>query len=335
MSPLARIGSVKVKLGLLIVAAVAISATMSQVGFRLGWPIWLRPVIAGVVSLALVQALARGMTRPLRDMAAATTAMANGETVRPIETRSRDEIGQLAAAFNSMVTDLGALERERRDLVANAAHELRTPIAGLQATLENLRDGVVAPDDEILERLSVQADRLGHVVTGLLDLSRLESDDVPAASDRVDLAAVATAAIDVAVADRPDVAPRLVRTGDLALRGDEQLLERLVTNLVRNAVVHGAGADVEVDLRADDDAIVVSVADRGPGLGSADPAQVFDRFVRSDASRSESRPGTGLGLAICAAIVARHGGTIAAEDRSPSGARFTVVLPRRPESETP
>lgn len=333
-SPLARVGSVKLKLGLLIVAAVAISATMSQVGFRLGWPVWLRPVVAGVVSLTLVQVLARGLTRPLREMAAATRAMARGEHVDPIETDNRDEIGQLASAFNSMVQDLEGLERERRDLVANAAHELRTPIAGLQATIENLRDGVVDPGPEVLERLAEQADRLGYIVVGLLDLSRLEADDVPIERHAMDLAEVAATAIQVATTDRSTMSPTLTVTGDPTYSGDEQLIERLLTNLVRNAVVHGLGSDVCVQVTGKPNAVTITVSDRGPGLGLAEPERVFDRFVRSDSSRGESRPGTGLGLAICAAIAARHGGQIEATEVDPRGTRFAVQLPQHPAKDS-
>ena len=111
MKPLDRVPSVKLKLGLLIVAAVAVAATMSQVGFRLGWPIWLRPVVAACVGLLMVQILARGMTRPLREMSRAARAMAAGDYDQRVSTQSRDEIGELADAFNSMATDLAELEQ--------------------------------------------------------------------------------------------------------------------------------------------------------------------------------------------------------------------------------
>jgi signal transduction histidine kinase len=330
VKPLERIGSVKLKLGLLIVAAVATTAAMSQIGFKLGWPIWVRPIVAGCVSLLMVRVLSRGMTSPLRQMASAAQAMARGETVEPIHTRSRDEIGELARAFNSMTEDLEALEAERRALVANAAHELRTPIAGLQATLENVRDGIVEPTPEVIERLSGQAERLGHIVNELLDLSRLEAVDQPIQNDSVSLNDIIRPAVATAVDDRPELSPAVTLEDGLIVRGDPSLLGRLVTNLVRNAVLHGDPNTITVDSECRDNHITIAVSDRGPGLSLAEPNRVFDRFVRGETARSQDRPGTGLGLAISQAIALRHGGRIDVRNLSPTGCCFTVTLPAAP-----
>ncbi len=327
MKPLERIGSVKLKLGLLIVAAVAVSAAMSQIGFRLGWPIWVRPIVALFVSLLFVGLLSRGMTSPLRQMAAATRVMARGDKVDPIATKSRDEIGELARAFNSMTDELDTLETERRALVANAAHELRTPIAGLQATLENVRDGVTAPTPDVINRLSDQADRLGHIVNELLDLSRLEAIDHPLRRERINVTDIITPAVTTATADRTGIAPTIHSDDTLEVTGDPSLLGRLVTNLVRNAVLHGDPDSITVRAARDGPDVAISVSDHGSGLSLADPSRVFDRFVRGDRSRSEDRPGTGLGLAISQAIAQRHGGRIEVQNLEPSGCRFTVTLP--------
>lgn len=327
MKPLERIGSVKLKLGLLIVAAVGISAAMSQIGFKLGWPIWVRPIVALFVSLAFVGLLSRGMTLPLRQMAAATKAMARGDKVDPIETRSRDEIGELARAFNSMTDELDTLETERRALVANAAHELRTPIAGLQATLENVRDGITAPTSDVIDRLSDQTDRLGHIVNELLDLSRLEAVDHPLRMECLAVADIIGPAVATATGDREDIAPTIRTDDGLLVTGDPSLLGRLVTNLVRNSVLHGDAETIAVNAMRDGAHVIISVSDHGPGLSLADPGRVFDRFVRGETSRSEDRPGTGLGLAISQAIAQRHGGRIDVENLEPEGCRFTVTLP--------
>lgn len=327
MKPLERIGSVKLKLGLLIVAAVGVSAAMSQIGFRLGWPIWARPIVALFVSLVFVGLLSRGMTSPLREMAAATRVMARGDKVEPIDTRSRDEIGELARAFNSMTDELDALETERRALVANAAHELRTPIAGLQATLENVRDGITAPTPDVIDRLSDQADRLGHIVNELLDLSRLEATDHPLRLEPLDVGDVIAPAVATATGDQPDTSPAISTDHGLVVHGDPSLLGRLITNLVRNAVLHGDPESISIRAARDGPHVTVSVSDCGPGLSLEDPGRVFDRFVRGDRSRSEDRPGTGLGLAISQAIAQRHGGRIDVENLDPRGCRFTVTLP--------
>jgi signal transduction histidine kinase len=142
MRPLDRIGRIKLKLGAAILAAVAVTVVVVSAGEQAGvWPVF-TGVIAAVLALAVVQLLAHGMTSPLREMAAAAKAMAHGDYDRRVTATSRDEVGELARAFNAMAAELAEADRMRRDLVANASHELRTPIGALRATLENLIDGV-------------------------------------------------------------------------------------------------------------------------------------------------------------------------------------------------
>ena len=130
------------------------------------------------MSLVVARLMARGMTQPLRDMAAAARRMEVGDYSARIQTRSRDEVGELAAAFNRMSAELEHLEQSRRDLVANVSHELKTPIAAIRAHLENLLDGVEQPEPATLEVMLAQVERLGRLVDQLLDLSRLESGEV-------------------------------------------------------------------------------------------------------------------------------------------------------------
>ena len=177
--PLDRLGSIKTKLGVLVAVTVAVAATLSVVGARLE----LSPVftIPGAVLVALVvtQILASGMTSPLREMTAAARTMATGNYSRRVRATSRDEVGELARAFNTMAADLEAVDRQRRDLVANVSHELRTPVSALRAVLENLVDGVSPPDRATLQAALEQTERLGRLVTDLLDLSRVDAGLVP------------------------------------------------------------------------------------------------------------------------------------------------------------
>ena len=143
-------------------------------------------IVAAVVALVFVRFLARGMTTPLREMAEATQAMAKGDYARRVTDTSHDEVGRLARSFNQMAAELAETDRVRRDLVANVSHELRTPLTALQATLENLVDGVATADPETLRTMLTQVERLGRLVTQLLDLSRLEAGTVPL--DRQDFA---------------------------------------------------------------------------------------------------------------------------------------------------
>ena len=180
MRPLQSLPSLKLKLGIVIVAAVWITAVATIVAVRwLGLPSIVGAGAGIALALGCVQLLARGTTKPLREMAAVASAMARGEHGRQVAVTSNDEVGELARAFNRMTAELAETDRLRRDLVANVSHELRTPIGALQAVLENVVDGVSEPDPETLRTMLAQTRRLGRLVAQLLDLSRLEAGEQP------------------------------------------------------------------------------------------------------------------------------------------------------------
>ena len=331
MRPLDRLPSIKLKLGVAIVIAVGVSSTVSFVGFQLGVPIWARPLIAVTIALAMVQVLARGMTSPLRDMAAAAMAMARGNYERRVTATSADEVGDLARAFNTMSAQLAEVDRQRRDLIANVSHELRTPLTALRAQLENVVDGVGAPDPETLEVMLRQVDRLSRLVTQLLDLSRLEAGMHPFDKREVQMAEVVEAAVAEVKLASPaaqvvvDVAP------DVRITGDADRLQQVVMNLVENGVRHSpADAAVTVSAERSNGVVRLSVADAGSGVAEEDTDRIFDRFYRADAARVSSSGGAGLGLSIARWIVDLHGGDIHAEPQQPTGCRVVVTLPEHP-----
>jgi signal transduction histidine kinase len=326
--PLDAVSSIKLKLGLAIVAAVGVSAVVSYLGFLYGIPLWLRPVISASLALAMIQILARGMTSPLREMAEAAQAMARGDYERRVAATSRDEVGALARAFNAMAADLAELDRWRRDLVANVSHELRTPISALQATLENMVDGVQAPDPERLEMMLRQVERLGRLVAQLLDLSRLESGALALDRCSFDVAPMLRDAVRDAAAQNPST-PVVITVDDaLVADGDPERLHQVVANLVANAVRHSpSGAPVHVAAKGDDARLLIEVADEGPGIAPEERTRVFQRFYRVDAARASFDGGAGLGLAIARWIVDLHGGEIRPEANEPKGCRMVVVVP--------
>lgn len=296
---------------------------------------WTQLAVAGLIgailAIAFARWLARGMTRPLRDMADAASRLETGDYSRRVNTVSQDEVGQLAQAFNKMAAELGAIDALRRELVANVSHELRTPISALRAHLENLLDGVEPADPATLEAMLAQSERLGRLVDQLLDLARLESGTAEFRSEPVVVGAlVERVRSEISVAGRArDVSVIADVSADLPeLRADPERLHQVLFNLLDNAVRHTpAGGRVMVRAQAQERSMLLSVEDTGPGIPEDQRARVFERFYRVDASRSRDGGGTGIGLAIARSIVEGHAGRIWVDEAPGGGSRFNVELP--------
>lgn len=332
MRPLDRVGSIKLKLSLVIVAAVAISALVSTIGLRAGVPVWLRPFIAAAIALLLVYPFARGITSPLREMAAASKAMADGDYSHPVTTSSSDEVGELARAFDDMRAQLAEVDRQRRELIANVSHELRTPLTGLRARFENIADGVEIADPENVRSTLAEIERLSSLVAQLLDLSRIESGASPLEVDEFEVADVLHHAADSARLRRPDVTVEVLSANGITYRGDEARVLQVVRNLLDNAARFSpVGETIELSARTTPAGIELAVADHGPGIPRGERQRVFERFYRSDHARSSDGAGSGLGLSIALGIVDLHHGTIAIRANDPSGCRVVVSLPNQPE----
>jgi signal transduction histidine kinase len=336
MRPLNRVRSLKLKLGIVILLATlagivgfAFSRRVLGLSGLMSLPIGL------AVALVLTQLLARGMTRPLREMAAAATAMAAGDYGHRIASPAADEVGDLARAFNTMADQLQETDRLRRDLIANASHELRTPLTALKARLENVVDGVEPADPRTLQTMLDQVERLGRLVQQLLDLSRLESRAEPLdrrlfpLSEVLDRVAEETRALAGDVAVVVDVVEP-----EPMVDGDRERVHQLVVNLVANAVRHsppGATVVIRAAQPAAGGSVELEVRDDGPGIPPDEAARVFERFYRLDAARAADDGGAGLGLAIARWIAELHGGSIRTApvqpDGDPPGCRMLVTLP--------
>ncbi|NRQ38027.1 DUF4173 domain-containing protein [Nonomuraea sp. NN258] len=329
MRPLDFLGRIKVKLGIVIVLAVATAFVVNEVGLNSGFTRDVRIAVAVILALIMVQVLAMGMTKPLRQMARAAQTIAKGHYLLRVRATSRDEVGELARAFNAMAADLGEVDRQRRELIANVSHELRTPITALRAVLENVVDGVSAPDPETMRTALAQTERLGRLVAQLLDLSRLDSGVRLIEPDDVELAPLIEQAVREASLAREDVAIRPAVRAGLVVRADPDLLAQVLANLLDNAVRHSpAGGEVTVTATASGAGVRLAVADQGPGIPVAARGRVFERFSRLDAGRAADSGGAGLGLSIVKEIVELHGGSIRIDDGR-AGCRMVVELPER------
>jgi signal transduction histidine kinase len=236
-----------------------------------------------------------------------------------------------------MSAELQQLEQLRRDLVANVSHELKTPITALRAHLENILDGVERPDPATLQVMLAQSERLGRLVEQLLDLSRLESGDVPLDREPVSLAPIVTqvlSEIEVARADRGVSVESDVPVDLPAVIADRERIHQVLFNLVDNAVrFTPPGGSVAVRAARLNGRCEVRVVDTGTGIPPEHLPRLFERFYRVDPARSREDGGTGIGLAIARSVVEAHGGHIRAESEPGAGSTFTFDLPVAPAAE--
>ncbi len=292
--------------------------------------------------------LVRLSLRPLEDMEQAAAAIAEGELARrvPGETEST-EVGRLARTLNVMLNRIqdafaarDATERQLRQseerlrrFVADASHELRTPVAAVGAYAELFERGAAnRPEDlaRVLAGIRSETVRMGGLVEDLLLLARLD-EGRPLEQQPVELVGLVAEAVSAATAVGPRWPVRLEASHTVEVTGDAARLRQVVDNLLANVRAHTrAGTVTVVRVGARDDSGVIEVSDNGPGLPPDSGGHVFERFYRADPSRSRQNGGAGLGLAIVAAIVAAHGGTVAATATAGGGATFTVWLPTVP-----
>ncbi|MFJ4428913.1 sensor histidine kinase [Streptomyces bobili] len=280
------------------------------------------------VTVAVTAVVATRLVRPLRALTEAAQQPPELHARVPVTTR--DETGILAEAFNDLAERRERLEAQRKALVSDVAHELRSPLTNIRGWLEVTRDGLVEPDQALLAALHEEALVLQRVIDDLRDLAdadagtlRLHREPVPAD----DLLAQVAAAHRVA-ADTAGVTLRTDTHGSPWLDADPVRLRQALGNLVTNAVRHTpSGGTVTLTARADGERVVLEVSDTGTGIAAEDLPQVFERFWRAEKSRSRRTGGSGLGLSIVRQLTAAHGGTAQAASTPGSGSVFTLRLP--------
>jgi heavy metal sensor kinase len=269
---------------------------------------------------------------PITAMAARAVQLPLGGTEDLGAPGRLDELGQLTVAFNGLVARLRAALRTQRQFMADASHELRTPVSIIRSASDVALSRDHRAEDEYRETLGIvgdQASRLGQLVADMLVLARADSGGYPIRATDLDLSEVVDdcrRAVRV-LAEERGVDVQSGAIGETPVHGDEDLLRRLVINLLSNAIEYSpAGGSVSIGVQPDQSAIRIRVADSGPGIPEADRARIFDRFVRLDEARSGK--GTGLGLPIARWIAEAHGGTLVLESSGPGGSTFCATLAR-------
>ncbi len=289
-------------------------------------------VIAGVLALLIGNLLARQLTRPLRDLTAATRAMAEGELVQQVSVRSRDEVGQLALAFNQMSSDLARASQLRKQMTADLAHDLRTPLSILRGYTEGLQDGRLQGSPAIYELMYGEVEHLQRLVEDLRVLSLADAGELTLNKRQIDPAAVLerTGLAYVVQAEERGIALRVETPTTLpSVLVDTDRMTQVLNNLVSNAMRHTRTGEIVLSASSEPAHVVMQVRDTGSGIDADDLPFIFDRFYRADKSRqrTDSAASSGLGLAIVRAIVEAHGGSISAQSAVDSGTTFTIRLP--------
>jgi two-component system sensor histidine kinase BaeS len=290
-------------------------------------------IAAAAIASVLGVFVARRLAKPLERLEAAAAAVAQGDLGARSGLSGRgDEIGSLGRSFDAMAADLERGEASRRRFFQDAAHEMKTPLAVIEATAAAVMDGVYDHDDRHLATIREQARLLGRVVDDLRTISLADAGALPLSlgAVRVDavVAAVAAAfaakaeARGIALATSPDPMP------PVGITADRDRLAQAITTMVDNAVRFAPeGGHVTVVCQAAARAARVEVLDDGPGVGPDDAARVFDRLYQVDPARDRSSGTSGLGLAIARAIVEAHGGRVGVDARPGGGARFWLEVP--------
>ncbi len=294
----------------------------------------LAAIIAGLLALALGILLSRALTRPLRQLTLATQEMAAGQFGKQVDTPSQDEIGKLATAFNRMSKDLAQASGLRRQMTADIAHDLRTPLTILRGYTEGLRDGSIKGEEELYELLHLEVVHLQHMVEDLRTLSLADAGELTLSCRVIDPKALLERAglAHVVSARQKNISMEVVAPDTLpSVSVDVERMTQVLDNLVANALRFTTEGEIVLSGTNQDGTVTLHVADSGTGIPPEELDHIFDRFYKVDRSRHrDGQAQSGLGLAIAKAIVEAHDGTISAESTPGEGTRFTIQLPKSP-----
>ena len=301
---------------------------------RINMTLFYGALIGAVIALLLGVFLSRTLTRPIRELTRATHAVSEGDLSQQVPVRSKDELGELAQAFNRMSSELSRSINARRQMTADIAHELRTPLSLILGHAEAVHDGVLPPSMENFEIIREEATRLEHLVNDLRTLSLADAGELSMEKQIVEpgrllnevsaLYQYQTQKKNISL--ETDVAPTLRN-----IEVDPGRMTQVLTNILDNALRYTAdGGRIVLGAKDVEDTVELSVQDSGPGLSAEDIDRIFERFYRVDASRQREDGGSGLGLAIARSIVQANGGQLSAESEPGKGLKVKIRLPAKP-----
>lgn len=279
----------------------------------------------------------RRMIRPLKDMSAASLRIANGDFTTKIKVREgrRDEISDLAKSFNSMADTLEQLEYMHSSFIVNVSHELKTPMTTIAGFVGGILDGTIPRDKHnyYLAIVAEEIERLSRLVNAMLDLSRLQSGNTSLQTSRFDLVEVVHTTVlsmEPLITEKKIDIIGLDSLGSAKISADDNLIHQVIYNLIENAVKFtDVGGYIKIGLDSVGDGYNIIIENSGKGIGREELSHIFERFYKTDKSRSVDKKGVGLGLYLVKTILQLHGGYITAESEPDRYTRFTAYLPKK------
>ena len=291
--------------------------------------------IAAILACVIGYFVSRAISHPIQRITSTAKQIRNGDLTARSKVTGTDEVGQLGETFDDMASTIERDLKLEHRLTGDVAHELRTPLMAMQATVEAMQDGVLPADDEHLEVVAAEVRRLSRLIDAMLKLSRLENGTTELKVERTDLVYLVRSLVSSQhqLFHERGLHLRFVDEtphGELYADVDPDLLREAIVNLMSNAMRYtNADGWVKVSLRQERSDVLVAVQDTGIGIAKEDIPQTFGRFWRSDVSRERVSGGLGVGLAITKEIVDRHNGTILVESELGRGTTFTLRIPQR------
>lgn len=286
------------------------------------------------ISIILVYIFSLRLSRPLKQINNAARIIAGGEFKKRLNIKSRDEIGQLAGAFDQMAIALQNLEDMRRGFIANVSHELRTPMTSIRGFVEGILDGTIPPDRQgyYLTIVRDETNRLNRLVNDLLDLARMEAGEVSMnlkITDINELVRRCVIKLETLLVNKNIMVEADFEEEDMYVNADCDAIERVIYNLLHNSIKFTPeNGKIKITTKVQKDKVIVSIEDNGRGMESSELDRIWERFYKSDKSRSLDKTGTGLGLAIVKNIINEHKQQIWVESESGKGTRFAFTLDR-------
>lgn len=292
-----------------------------------------------LISIFMVGLFTYNMMRPLRDMAAAARCFGAGDFSHRVPVTSQDEIGQLAVAFNNMAASLASSEGTRRSFIANVSHELKTPMTTIAGFIDGILDGTIPAEQQnhYLKIVSDEVKRLSRLVKTMLDLSRIDNGELHMNVQRFDLTATVLKALltfEKKIDEKHIEVTGLEDAQSQFVDGDPDMIHQVVYNLIENAVKFvNENGYIELHVEERPDRNVVRIKNSGQGIPADEIGMIFEKFYKTDKSRSKDRLGMGLGLYIVKTIVKQHGGDITVSSVEGEYCQFEFWIPKQKKNE--